>query len=103
VSKSVRTRAHHAVVDVLLTARLKAGLTQRQLARRLPKWLHWRYTTVAKMENRRRNLTFVEAREYAKAVGMTVAMVDRRAAKLAAGRHEAPVVRRPGKRVRLAG
>lgn len=86
MSKSVRTRAHDAVVAVLVAARLEAGLTQRDLADRLPRWLGWLHTTVAKVENRRRSLSFVEAREFAIAVGLDVATLDKRAADLAAGR-----------------
>ena len=94
MSKAVRTRAHNAVVSILVAARLEAGLTQRQLADRLPAWLEWIHTTVAKVEKGRRNLSFVEVREYAKVVGITIAMVDKRAADLAAA-HRAPVIRRP--------
>lgn len=97
MSKSVRTRAHDAVVSVLVAAREKAGITQRDLANRLPAWLEWRHTTVAKIETNRRNLSFVEAREYAKVVGLTIAVVDKRAAELVAA-HRAPVTRRPKRR-----
>lgn len=93
MSKSVRTRAHDAVVSVLVAAREQAGLTQRDIAKRLPAWLEWIYTTVAKVEKGRRNLSFVEVREYAKVVGVTVAMVDKRATRLAAA-HQAPGTRR---------
>lgn len=94
MSKSVRTRAHDAVVSVLVAARLKAGLTQRDLADRLPAWLEWLHTTVAKVETGRRNLSFVEVREYAKVVGIDIAKVDKRATELAAA-HRAPVTKRP--------
>lgn len=76
-------------MSVLVAARKKAGLTQRGVAERLPGWLEWIHTTVGKVEKGRRNLSFVEAREYAKVVGITIAVVDKRAAALAAGRHEA--------------
>lgn len=92
MSKSVRTRAHDAVVTVLVAAREKAGLTQRDVADRLPAWLEWIYTTVAKVETGRRNLSFVEVREYAKVVGITIAVVDKRAAELVAA-HRAPTER----------
>lgn len=97
MSKSVRTRAHQAVVSVLVGAREKAGLTQRDVADRLPGWLEWLYTTVAKVETGRRNLSFVEVREYAKVVGIDVAIVDKRATELAAA-HRAPVMKRRPKR-----
>jgi transcriptional regulator with XRE-family HTH domain len=100
VSKSVRTRAHDAVVSVLVGAREKAGITQRELADRLPAWLEWGHTTVAKIETNRRNLSFVEVREIAKVLGMDIATVDRRAAELAAA-HRAPAGRgRPKGRTR---
>ena len=86
MSKSVRTRAHDAVVAVLVAARIEAGLTQRDIAERLPKWLGWLHTTVAKVETRRRAVSFVEVREYAAVLGMDVATVDKRASELAAGR-----------------
>lgn len=85
-AKSVRTRAHDAVIAVLVAARHEAALTQRQLADRLPAWLGWIHTTVSKAEKGRRDMSFVEVREYGKAVGVDVATVDKRAAELAAGR-----------------
>ena len=86
MSKSVRTRAHEAVIAVLVDARLEAGLTQREIADRLPAWLGWMHTTVAKVETGRRSLSFIEVREYARVVGLDVATLDKRAADLAAGR-----------------
>lgn len=101
MSKSVRTRAHGAVVSVLVAARKKAKVSQREMANLLPGWLEWKYTTVAKIETGRRNLSFVEVREYAKIVGMTIAMVDRRATALAAGHdHRTLAGKRPKSKLR---
>lgn len=86
MSKSVRTRSHDAVVSVLVAARIKSGLTQREVANRLPAWLGWTNTTLAKAETGRRYVSFVEVREIAKVVGTDIARVDRDAADLAAGR-----------------
>lgn len=85
-AKSVGTRAHDAVMEVLVAARIEARLTQRDIADRLPAWLGWMYTTVAKAEKGRRSVSFVEVREYARIVNLDVATVDERATNLAAGR-----------------
>ena len=94
--KSVRTRAHNAVMAVLMAAREEAGLTQRELANLLPAWLEWGHITVAKVETGRRNIGYIEVREYARAVGLDVATVERRATELAAGRKSGLIKR--GKR-----
>jgi transcriptional regulator with XRE-family HTH domain len=59
---------NRAVVTVLTASRREAGLTQRELADRLPPWLQWDYSTVAKVETGRRRLDLVEFMEIAKAL-----------------------------------
>ena len=98
MSKSAGARARDDVVSVLVAARREARLTQREVVERLPEWLGWYATTIAKAEKGRRGLDFIEVREYAKVVGITIATVDRRATALAAGHdHRAPAMRRPRK------
>lgn len=75
---STGSRAHAAVVEALIAARNEVGLTQRELADRLPRWLGLSHITVAKIETGRRSLSFVEAREIASAIGITVTELDRR-------------------------
>ena len=62
-----RTR-NRAIVTVLTASRREANLTQRDLAERLPKWLGWDHTTIAKVESGRRRLDLVEFMEIAKAL-----------------------------------
>ena len=57
-----------AVVTVLQASRRAAGLTQRQLVERLPKWLGWDQTTLAKAETGRRRVDMVEIMEIEKAL-----------------------------------
>lgn len=57
-----------AVATVIAASRREADLTQRDLADRLPKWLKWDHTTVAKVETGRRRLDLVEFFEIAKAL-----------------------------------
>ena len=59
---------NRAVVTVLAASRREADLTQRQLADRLPQWLQWDHTTVAKVESGRRRIDLVEFMEVAKAL-----------------------------------
>lgn len=54
--KSIHTPAYQALVDFLVDARRKAGLTQKELARRLGK----PQSFVAKLESRERRLDIVE-------------------------------------------
>lgn len=79
---STWSRAHAAVVDVLVAARDEAQLTQRELADRLPAWLGISHVTLAKIEGGYRTVTFVEAREIAGAAGLTVWELDRRPVEL---------------------
>lgn len=65
---TLRSPRSRAVVTVLTASRREAGLTQRELAERLPGWLHWDHTTVAKFESGRRRLDLVEFFEIAKAL-----------------------------------
>lgn len=59
---------NRAVVTIIQASRREAGLTQRDLADRLPKWLGWDQTTLAKVETGRRRLDLVEFMEIAKAL-----------------------------------
>lgn len=63
----------------LLPARESANLTQRALAAMLPGWLGWDHVTVAKAETNRRRITLPEVREYARACGVDIAAIDKRA------------------------
>lgn len=56
------------VITVLTASRRTAELTQRDLASRLPDWLQWDHSTVAKVETGRRRLDLVEFMEIAKAL-----------------------------------
>lgn len=59
---------NRAIVTVLQASRREAGLTQRELAARLPNWLGWDQTTLAKAETGRRRVDGVELMEIAKAL-----------------------------------
>ena len=59
---------NRAIVTVLTASRREAGLTQRDLVARLPAWLGWDQTTLAKVESGRRRLDLVEFMEIAKAL-----------------------------------
>lgn len=59
---------NRAVITVLTASRREAGLTQRELADRLPSWLGWDHSTLAKVETGRRRLDLVEFLEIAKAL-----------------------------------
>lgn len=59
---------NRAVVTIIQASRREAGLTQRDLVDRLPKWLGWDQTTLAKVETGRRRLDVVELMEIAKAL-----------------------------------
>lgn len=59
---------NRAVVTVLQASRREAGLTQKELVERLPKWLGWDQTTLAKVETSRRRLDVAELMELAKAL-----------------------------------
>ena len=61
---------NRAVCTVIAACRREAGLTQRQLIDRLPKWLRWDQTTIAKVETGRRRLDVVELGEIAHAIGL---------------------------------
>lgn len=59
---------NRAVATILQASRREADLTQRELVERLPKWLGWDQTTLAKVETGRRRLDLVEFMEIAKAL-----------------------------------
>ena len=67
LTKEWRAR-NRVIVTVLTASRREAGLTQRQLAKRLPPWLGWDHTTLGKVEAGRRRLDVVELMEIAKAL-----------------------------------
>lgn len=57
-----------AIATVITASRREAGLTQRELADRLPAWLKWDHSTLAKVETRRRKLQMEEFYELANAM-----------------------------------
>jgi transcriptional regulator with XRE-family HTH domain len=65
---SLGSRRNRDVTTVLIASRKEAGLTQRELAERLPQWLGWDDSTVAKVEKGRRRIDLVEFMEVAKAM-----------------------------------
>lgn len=91
--RTVPSRAHAAVLEALIAARERAGLTQRELVDRLPRWLGLIQSAIAKIETGRRDISVVEAQEWCRAVGITVADLDERAVAIAEGRR-LPAVRR---------
>ena len=82
MSNSTRSRAHAAVIAALAAARTEAGKTQRDVAEALPEWLGITHITLAKIETGRRSLSFVEAREIARVIGISVQDLDRRTSEL---------------------
>jgi transcriptional regulator with XRE-family HTH domain len=71
-----RSSAYEALVAVLKSQREARGLSQTDVARALPKWLGFDYTTVNKIEHKRRNVSFVEVREIAKVLDTNIAALD---------------------------
>lgn len=84
--RSTRSRAHAAVLETLAAARERSGLTHREIADRLPAWLGFVHTTISKILNGRRSLSFVEAQELCRVLGITVAELDRHAVQLVEAR-----------------
>jgi transcriptional regulator with XRE-family HTH domain len=65
--KTLRSRGHRALIDVLTEARAKAGLTTRQLGELLGQ----PHSYVVKIERGERKIDPVECRDWARACGMT--------------------------------
>ncbi|MDB5608810.1 MAG: hypothetical protein JWP25_5710, partial [Bradyrhizobium sp.] len=74
-----RSNAYDALVAVLISQRKAKGLSQIDVANALPKWLGFDSTTVNNIEHGRRNVSFVEAREIAKVLRITIAALDSQA------------------------
>lgn len=64
--KTLRTRGHRQLIDILVTARQKAGLTQRELASRLKR----PRSLVGRMEAGERRIDVIEFIEISQALGM---------------------------------
>ena len=73
---SFRNVTHTALIAVLSSQRKALKLTLRTVAARMPKYLAWDHTTLAKIENGRRNVSFVEVRELAKILDTNLATLD---------------------------
>jgi hypothetical protein len=54
------SRAHEALIAVLIIATESEGLTQRDVMPRMPEWLGWEQSTLAKIETGRRVIAFEE-------------------------------------------
>jgi DNA-binding XRE family transcriptional regulator len=95
-----RSSAYEALIAVLLAQRIAIDMTQEELADGLPRWLGFDHTTINKIEHGRRNVSFVEAREIGKVLGLTVAQIDRRTQQHGAGKTHDVVRRAKRKRKR---
>jgi transcriptional regulator with XRE-family HTH domain len=73
---SFRNGTHAALIEVLSSQRKALKLTMRMVAAQMPKYLGWDHTTVAKIENGRRNISFVEVREFAKILETNLEKLD---------------------------
>jgi hypothetical protein len=73
---SFRNGTHAALIAVLSSQRKALKLTLRTVAGRMPKHLGWDHTTLTKIENGRRNISFVEARELAKILETNLAGIE---------------------------
>lgn len=62
---------NRAVVIVIQATRKQESLTQQELVDRLPKWMKWDKSTLAKVETGRRRMDLVEFMELAKALKLT--------------------------------
>ena len=77
MGKHLRTARHGALIAALKAAREAAGITQRELARRLDR----AHSFVGKIESGERQLNVLEFCEYADALGMDAAELLRAASK----------------------
>jgi len=88
------SRAHQALIAVLIMARDSAGMTQREVIPKLPDWLGFTQTTLAKIEKGRRTVAFEEVQALCEVYGTDIATVEAQAkAYLAAMAH--PVTAKP--------
>ena len=70
------SRAHQALIAVLIMARESEGLTQREVVPRLPKWLGWIQSTLAKVETGRRVIAFEEVQALCEVYGTNIAAIE---------------------------
>ena len=69
MGKQLRNQRHQALMAAMTAARLKAGLTQRQLAARLGR----AHSFIGKIESGERQLNVLEFCELADALGLSAA------------------------------
>jgi transcriptional regulator with XRE-family HTH domain len=74
------TRAHDALISVLIMARESAGMTQREAVPRLPAWLGWTQSTIAKVETDRRVVAFEEVQALCEIYSTDIATIEAQAA-----------------------
>jgi transcriptional regulator with XRE-family HTH domain len=92
-----RNGAYDALVEALRARREALGLSQMAVAAAMPKWLGFDHTMLNKIEHKTRNVSFIEVRELARVLRMTVAELDSIAGELESGRSH-PVTAARGKR-----
>ena len=61
---------------MFIMARESAGLTQREVILRLPAWLSWEQSTLAKVETGRRVIAFEEVKVLCEVYGTNVAAIE---------------------------
>lgn len=73
------SRAHEALVKVLVMARESTGMTQREVIPHIPEWLVWDQSTLAKIETGRRVVAFEEVQVLAEIYGTDIATIEAQA------------------------
>jgi transcriptional regulator with XRE-family HTH domain len=92
-----RNRAYDALVEALKARREALKLSQIEVCKRLPKWLSFNHTKLNRVEHKTRGLSFVEARELANVLSITLKDLDGKALDSEAARSH-PIPRGRAKR-----
>ena len=73
--QSYRSEAHKVLVGLLRQKRKAKHLSLEVAAARMPAWMHFDFSRLARVERGERDLTYQELREIAKVVGSTITEV----------------------------
>jgi hypothetical protein len=86
---SFRPETHKTLISLLLEQRAARKLSLRQVVSRLPDWMHFKFTTLQKIEAGARDVSYAELREIAKVLGTSVAALDLRVEEIVVAKDKA--------------
>lgn len=94
---SFRPETHKTLVSLLIEKRKEKGLSLRNVTAKLPDWMGYQFSTLAKIERGERDISYAELRELAQVLGTDVTTLATRVEEIVTAKLKVQVLPRKKK------